>query len=155
MRTYLIATLAGLLLSGEAVAAAKPKRCLSPPEIQAEQEVRHGIFLREAAKRCDEYTKGSRTAWDSFNAQAAPRFAKAVDKRLKAWQREFPEDWQRAMITADGRLVSYHRYFPLSRAYCESVNDLVQEVAKKGYTAFTKQAKTVQNEVIGDYKVCR
>jgi hypothetical protein len=145
-----------VLPSSELAAAAKPKGCLTTAEIQAEQEIRHGVFLREAASRCDvEYTKGTRQSWDTFYTQAAPRFAKAKDKRIKAWQREFPDNWQRALTTADGRVVTYHRNYPLSGAYCQSVEDLVQAVTKKGYAGFSKQANTIQNEVIGDYKVCR
>lgn len=153
MRTLLL-LVALLLPFSEAVA--KPKKCLTTAEIQAEQEIRHGIFLREAASRCDTaYVKGTRQAWDTFYTQAAPRFGKAKDKRIKAWQREFPDTWQRDLTIADGRIVTYHRHFPLSRAYCEGVDDLVQLVVKKGYAGFSKQAKTIQNEVIADYKVCR
>jgi hypothetical protein len=135
--------------------AAKAKRCLSPPEISAEREIRHGIYMREAAKRCDnDWVKGTSALWQKFEAANGTKFKAANGKRIKAWQREYPDDWQLKMNHADGRLVTYARHVPRTMGYCENIEEQLQELDKKGYAGFTKQAKVVHNEVIEDYKVC-
>jgi hypothetical protein len=144
----------GLLLP--AVAAAKPKHCLTVAELRAEQEVRHGIFLREASRDCEgEYVKGIRQKWQDFETKFGPKFRQQNDKRVRAFQREFPNDWRRLMTSADGRLVTYHRNTPLTRAYCDNVEELVQDITAGAYGVFADQAKTIQDEVIGEYKACR
>jgi hypothetical protein len=143
------------LLMPVSAQAAKAKRCLSPPEIKAEQEVRHGIYMREAARRCDnDYVKGAYAMWQKFETANGAKFKAANDKRIKAWQREYPDDWQPKMNHADGRLVTFARHVPRTMGYCENIEEKLQDLDKKGYAGFTKQAKIVYNEVIDDYKVC-
>lgn len=157
--TALRLALALLLLAPyPAIAQTKPKSkaryCLTEVEIKAEQEIRHGIFLRESSAKCDSWIPGIRDGWDNFAAANSQRFDAANQKRIKAFLREFAADWQNEMNRSDGRIVTYHRHFPLTQGYCDNVAKLVKELAK-GYRAFTEQAGTVQNEVIADFKVCR
>jgi len=135
--------------------AAKPKRCFSLAELRAEQEIRHGIYLREAAKRCDgRFLTGSNALWQKLETANATKFRAAMDKRTKAWQREFPEDWKDKINHADGRLVTYDRNVPLTQGFCDNIDELLQEMDKRGYGGFSAQAKLLRNEVIDDYKVC-
>lgn len=158
MRPFGTVLLAAAMLLAPALAQAqqgKPRRCLMPPEVRAEQDVRHGIFLREATSRCDDkgLTTGLRAKWDAFEKQNAPRFQRAMDKRNKAFQREYGKEWQRIITYADGRLVTYHRHFPVTPGHCENISRLMKSLAL-GWQVFGEQAATVQNEVIEDYKVC-
>lgn len=137
-------------------AGAKPKHCLTEAEIKVEQEVRHGVFLREASRRCgEELTPGTKQTWDGFAEKSAEKFNRATDRRAKVYQREYEDIWQRQLTYSDGRMVTYYRHFPLTRAYCENVKKLLDGVARRGYGAFAEQAATVQNEVLADYKICR
>ncbi|TAN74091.1 MAG: hypothetical protein EPN20_02860 [Magnetospirillum sp.] len=136
-------------------AAAKPKHCFSLPEITAEREIRHGIYLREAAQRCNgQYITGSYDMWQKFEAANGVKFKAANEKRRKAWAREFPDDWQYKINHADGRLVTYARNIPRTQGFCDNIDDLLHEVDKRGYGGFSGQAKRLQNEVTADYKVC-
>lgn len=145
-----------LVLVADPALAAKAKRCFSPPEITAEREIRHGIYMREAAKRCDgDYVKGANAIWQKFETTNGAKLRATNSKRVKAWQREFPDDWQFKMNHADGRLVTYARHVPRTMGYCENIDEQLQELDKKGYAGFTAQAKVVHNEVIDDYKVCQ
>ena len=138
------------------VLAASPKHCFSVPEITLEREVRHGIYLREAAQRCDgQYIKGSYELWQKFEKANGTKFKTAVEKRKKAWQREFPDDWQYKINHADGKLVTYARNIPRTVGFCDNIEELLQEVDKRGYGGFSGQAKRLQNEVVADYKVCQ
>ncbi|RAU22114.1 hypothetical protein CU669_10585 [Paramagnetospirillum kuznetsovii] len=157
-RPFLILTLGLLAVSApvlSTLALAKPKACFSAPEITAEREIRHGIYMREAAKRCDgEYVKGTNAMWQKFEAANGTKFKSANDKRKKAWEREFPDDWVPKMNHADGRLVTFARNVPRTQGYCENIDEQLKELDKKGYGGFSAQAKVVHNEVIEDYKVC-
>ncbi|MGE5506497.1 MAG: hypothetical protein ACM31L_18890 [Actinomycetota bacterium] len=136
-------------------ALAKPKHCLSKGEVRSEQIIRHGVFLREAANACEgTYVSGVRKAWEDFVVRFNDRFKKANDDRIKAFQREFPDNWKRMITSADGQIVTYHRHTPLTKGYCENVDELVKELSG-GFNAFTTQAETIQNEVLSDYKNCR
>ncbi len=155
-RPILVLAIAAVLLPWTSAMAAKAKNCLSAPEVNAEREIRHGIYMREAARRCDgNYVIGTFNMWQKFEAASGAKFKASNDKRKKAWQREYPEDWQVKMNHADGRLVTYARNVPRTIGYCENIDDLLNDLDKKGYAAFTKQAKVVHNEVIEDYKVCQ
>lgn len=150
-----IVAAAALLAAPVAGFAAKPKRCLVEGEVRAEQDVRHGVFLREASARCEgQYVTGTKKLWAEFIAKAGDKLGKANDKRAKVYQREFPDDWKHQLTIADGRIVTYHRHYPLTGAYCKNVERLIGDAARKGYAAFAKQAATVQNEVISEYKTC-
>lgn len=137
-------------------AAGKPKNCFSTTEIKAEQEVRQGIFLREAANRCNErLLPGARDRWQKIEGANGAKFRSSVDKRLKAWEREFPDDWKYKINYADGRLVTFARNIPLTEGFCENIDELLQTIEKRGFAAFTKLSKTVRNQVTDDYKVCQ
>jgi len=150
-----LALLAALLpAAGPALAQAKVKRCLSQAEVLTEQLVRHGIFLREAGTRCDEYKAGTAKLWKEFDGKFGQRFAQQTAKRKKLFDREFKTKATEVMTYFDGRLVTYYRHYPLSIAYCENVDKLLKDAGKKGWGGFTAQAQTIQNEVMLDYKVC-
>lgn len=132
---------------------AKIKGCFSRAEQAAEQQVRHGIFLREAAARCDAqpYSAGTLSMWTGVNRQFGERFARQTDVRRKAFDREFPHD---DIGTWDGRLVMHFRYYPLSQGYCQDVRNQLRDVQAKGWGAFVKQSVKSRGEVLLDYKVC-
>lgn len=146
-----------LLIPGFAGPAwAKPKSCFSATELTAEREVRHGIFLREAARRCQgRFLPNSRKMWETFEEANATRFRGAVAKRMQGWRREFPDDWQVKQIRSDGQIVTYARNQAVTPGFCSNVDDLLQANAKRGYGGFSAQAKTIRNEVVEDYKQCQ
>lgn len=149
------AILVAILLIPGAVLA-KPKNCFSTAEIKAEQEVRQGIFLREAAGRCNErLMPGARDRWQKIEAANGTKFRSSVDRRIKAWTREFPDDWKYQLNYADGRLVTYARNIPLTEGFCDNIDDLLTAIEKRGFAAFSKLSKTVRNQVTDDYKVCQ
>jgi hypothetical protein len=143
------------LSAGPALAQVKVKRCLSDAEIKTEQLVRHGVFLREAGTRCDEYSPGTAKLWQEFNVKVGDRFAQQTAKRRKMFEREFKDKAVEVMTYFDGRLVTYYRHYPLGIAYCGNIEKLLKDVSKKGWNAFAAQAETIQNEVRDDYKVCK
>lgn len=145
----------GLSLPALAQSRGKPKRCLSPAEVTTEQIVRHGIFLREASGRCEEFTSGTWKLWKDFDTTFADRLKGQTDKRKQVYQREFKDNWVKVMTYFDGRLVTYHRHAPVTHGTCVNVQEMLQEITKKGWNGFAKQAKVVQNEVHLDYKVCK
>jgi hypothetical protein len=156
MRALPLAVIAVVLVALAPPAAAKPRGCLTQPEIQAEKEVRHGLFLREAARRCDgQYLKGSAQTWQTFETANGAKFRQQNGRRISAYKREFPDSWQAKMNQADGRLVTYNRNFPVTQAYCDDVEDLLKDITATAYGGFTKQAKVIHDQVIDDYKLCR
>lgn len=138
----------------EATAQVKFKRCLSDTEVQTEQLVRHGVFLRESANRCDEMLPGTAKKWKAFDERFGPRLKQQTDRRAKLFLREFKADALKVRTYFDGRLVTYHRNVPLTVAYCTQSNKLLDEVNKRGWNSFAEQAKVIQNEVLADYKAC-
>ena len=153
MRT---AALVVALLLIPAAAPAAPKKCFTKAEIKAEQEVRQGIYLREAASRCAErLLPGARDRWQKIEEVNGAKFRSAVDRRQKAWKREFPDDWTYQINYADGRLVTYARNVPVTEGFCENIDELLQTIEKRGFVAFTKLAKVVRNQVTDNYKVCQ
>ena len=152
---FLAAVVLSPLCAGE-VLAAKAKGCFTTPEIKAEQEIRHGIYLREAANRCNaRYLPGAKDRWQKLEAANGTKFRAANDKRSKAWEREFPDDWKYKITYADGRLVTYDRNIPLTAGFCENIDELLAAVEKGGYGAFSKQSKLLRNEVTEDYRLCQ
>ncbi|MCR6631553.1 MAG: hypothetical protein NVV74_16745 [Magnetospirillum sp.] len=151
----LTAAILVLALPAEALAQVKFKRCLSDTEMAVEQLIRHGVFLREAANRCDEMKPGTAAKWKAFDQRFGPRLKQQTDKRAKLFQREFKQDALKVRTYFDGRLVTYHRNVPLTVAYCEHADDMLDEIGKRGWNGFTAQAKVVQNEVLLDYKSCQ
>ena len=153
-RSLLAAAVVVGIAPGGAWAQVKFKRCLSDTEIQVEQLVRHGVFLRESANRCDEMLPGTAKKWTAFDERFGPRLKQQTDRRAKLFQREFRQDALKVRTYFDGRLVTYHRNVPLTVAYCTQANRMLDEVTKRGWNAFADQAKVVQNEVRLDYKAC-
>ena len=144
------------LLIPTAIQAAAPKKCFSLPEIKAEQEVRQGIFLREASNRCNErLLPGARDRWQKVETANGTKFRSSVDKRQKAWAREFPDDWKYQINYADGRLVTYARNISLTEGFCDNIDEILKAIEKKGFAAFSKLSKVVRNQVTDDYKVCQ
>lgn len=144
-----------LAMPAQALAQVKFKRCLSTQELQVEQLVRHGVFLRESGNRCDEMLPGSAKKWKAFDERFGPKLKQQTDRRAKLFQREFKQDALKVRTYFDGRLVTYHRNVPLTVAYCTQVNKLLDDVTKRGWNGFGEQAKVVQNEVLLDYKSCQ
>lgn len=151
-RLLLAATL--LAAPTAAVAQVKFKRCLSTTEIQVEQLVRHGVFLRESGNRCDEMVPGTAKKWKAFDERFGPKLKQQTDKRAKLFQREFKQDALKVRTYFDGRLVTSLRNAPLTTAYCTQANKMLDDVTKRGWGGFAEQAKVVQNEVLLDYKSC-
>ena len=125
--------LALLILLTSAAAEAKPRRCFTSGELTAEREVRHGIFLREATKRCDaRLLPGATKRWQTFEEANGARFRAAVSRRQKAWQREFPDDWLVKQTRADGQIVTYARHQPVWPAGCADVVGVMCVVGRRG-----------------------
>jgi hypothetical protein len=152
--SFLVLALAVLLPVG-ADAQVKFKRCLTAAEVQVEQLVRHGVFLREAGNRCEDYVKGTAKKWRDFDQRFGARLKSQTDKRAKLFVREFKQDALKVRTYFDGRLVTYFRNVPLTSAYCTNADEMLDEITKGGWGAFGNQAKVVQNEVLLDYKSCQ
>lgn len=144
-----------LTMPAAAIAQVKFKRCLNAAEIQVEQLVQHGVFLRESANRCDEMLPGTAAKWKAFDERFGPRLKQQTDKRAKLFLREFKQDALKVRTYFDGRLVTYHRNIPLTTAYCTQAKKSLDEITKRGWGGFSEQAKLVQNEVLLDYKSCQ
>ncbi|MBC7952007.1 MAG: hypothetical protein H7Z12_09360 [Rhodospirillaceae bacterium] len=154
-RLILAAVLAIAVWPGGAQAQlVKFKRCLNTGELQVEQLVRHGVFMREAARRCNEYIPGMGKKWIDFDQKFGARLKQQTDRRAKLFLREFKDDALKVRTYFDGRLVTYHRNTPMTVAYCENIDEKMDELSKRGWGAFTAQAKVLQNEVLLDYKAC-
>ncbi len=158
-RLFLSAAVLVALAAGprevSAQARKKAPRCLTAADVKTEQLVRHGIFLREAGNRCDEWVAGTRQKWLDFDGRFGTRLKAQTDRRIRMFQRAFRDDAVKVMTYFDGRLVTYYRHYPLSEVYCRDVDDLLTEVNRRGWGGFTKQAEVIQNEVHLDYKVCQ
>jgi len=151
-----VVALAAALSLVAATAQAEYKfRCLSESDAQVEQLVRHGVFLREAGRRCDEVNPGTNKLWTDFDQRFGARLKQQTDKRVKLFARQFKNDALKVRTYFDGRLVTYHRNYPLSMAYCTDIKKMLDEVTKKGWGGFSQQAKVVQNEVLLDYNTCK
>lgn len=156
IRLVVVALVLLAALSASALAAPKPKKCFTLPELAAEREVRHGIYLREASRRCQgRFLPDSVKTWDAFEAANGAKFRAAVARRLKAWQREFPADWQAKQNHADGSIVTYARNLPLTEGFCENIGALLTTISKRGYGGFSAQTNIIKNEVVQAYKACQ
>jgi hypothetical protein len=147
--------IAGLLVAATPAPAqnAKSKGCFSAAEQAAEQQVRHAIFLRESALRCEAppFSAGTAALWSDIAQQFGDRFARQTDLRRKAYEREFPRD---DIGSWDGRVVMHFRHYPLTEGYCQDVKRLLKDVQTKGWGVFVKQSVKSKGEVLLDYKVC-
>jgi hypothetical protein len=134
----------------------KPKGCFTKAELIAEREVRHGIFLREASRRCQgRFLAHSRKIWDAFEQDNGVRFRTQVARRASGWQREFPDDWKIKQTRSDGQIVTYARIQAVTPAFCANVDEMLQENGKAGYAGFARQAARIRNEVTDDYRQCQ
>ncbi|MBF0334161.1 MAG: hypothetical protein HQL40_11030 [Alphaproteobacteria bacterium] len=151
MRASLVAVLI-VCLATDAVAA--PRGCFTVPEHQAEQEIRHGIRLREGATECDAWVPGLTEVWRKIDQTNGNRFAAQTKLREAAFAREF-ESWSNTYRDVwDGRIVMYFRNYPVTDAHCRQLAKQLDEVLKKGYRAFKEQASLLRNEVRMDYRTC-
>lgn len=132
----------------------KPARCLNEAELAAEQVVRHGVFLRESGTRCEDIVPGIRQLWLDFDEINGPRFAQQTERRSRIFKRQFKDDWLKVMTFFDGRLVTYYRHYPLTEPYCRNVETLLKDNLRRGWKAFSSQAKLLANEVVMDYRAC-
>ncbi len=148
------AALAVIAALAPVAADAKPKGCLSDGEIVTEQMVHHGVFLREEALRCNDYTPGTWATWAKFDKSFGTRLAAQTASRVKVFQREFPDDWKRMLLHFDGKLVVYYRNYPLTMPYCGDVKNLLDRNAKGGWGSFSKQAKLLQDVERLDWRSC-
>ncbi len=155
MLLSLTALALALTLPAQAQQQSKFKRCLQPDEVVAEQLLHHGVFLRESGRRCNDMKPGTEKLWNDFEQKFMDKLKKQVDKHAKLFKREFKDDALKVITYFDGRLVTYHRHYPLSTVYCENVSRMLNDVTKSGWKAFDKQAKIVQNEIWTDYKACQ
>lgn len=154
MRRVILGAVLSLALINDASAQFLFKRCFSAKEIEVEQLVRHGIFLRESSNRCEESTPGVAKMWKDFDTNFGQRLKAQTDRRAKIFQREFKEKELQVRTYFDGRLVTYHRNQPVTIAYCQNVKKLLTDLGRKGWGAFNSQAILVQNEVLLDIKKC-
>lgn len=151
-----------LLVSAPAFAQskAKPKGkergCFTKQEQAAEQAVRHGIFLREIALRCVDppWSFATEGQWREVDSRFGPDFARETEARRKAFEREFPANYQSLLEVWDGRLVMQYRHAQLSRRGCQDVADQLKAMLDRGFATFRKQAAKVKPDVRFDYKIC-
>lgn len=130
------------------------RRCLNKQEVATERMIRHGIFLREGGRRCEEYNPGTARMWSDFDSRFGPRLAQQTDRRKKLFERQFKDDALKVRTYFDGRLVTFYRHYPLSVAFCGHVDQLLKELSRRGWTAFVAQSSSAQPDVIYDLKVC-
>lgn len=146
--------LAGVLTLGAGDAGAKPRQCFTRAEISADLIVRHGVFLREASKRCNETIPGSKQLWDDFDKANGPRLLAERKRRESAFKREFGDDWLKAVTTFDARLVTYDRYFYNTPEFCDDIKSQLDDNKKSGWGSFAKQSKTLKDASALDIRPC-
>lgn len=155
-RVIALAVLAAFVTVTVPPARAQPKvkRCLSPADQKTEQIIRHGIFLREGSRNCNEMKPGLAKQWTDFDTKFAKNLSGQTAKRAKLFQREFKDKATEVMTYFDGRLVTYYRYYPITVSYCEHVGELLTELGKRGWGGFVKQSEATENDVRTDLKLC-
>lgn len=130
------------------------KRCLNDKELETERLVRHGVFLREGAWRCNGAVPGSFDIWRDIDENLGPQMRRVTDARKLLFDREFGESSFQVTNYLDGRLVVYYRNFPLTGVYCNTINRLLKDVQARGWGAYAKQAETLRDNVKLDYRAC-
>jgi hypothetical protein len=136
-------------------AAAKPKGCLTAGEMVTEQLVRHGVFLREASRLCDDTDPGAAKLWKDFDTTFDAQLSAQTARRKTVFQREFPKTSLQMMTYFDGRMVTNYRYnHPTNGPFCKDVMTLLQKNQRGGWGSFTRQAKVIQDNVRLDFKLC-
>lgn len=137
-------------------AQAKPRGCFTKAEHNAERTVRHGIFLREMAFRCDvaPFSLQTRSIWLEVDNRIGDQFKRNTELRQRAFEREFEKRAPQILNAWDGRLVMQHRHMFLTKPQCDDAKKALEEARSRGFQAIRKQAEKVRNEVFYDYKLC-
>ncbi len=136
-------------------AAAKPRGCLTEAEMVTEQLVRHGVFLREASRLCEDRTPGSAKLWQDFDTTFDTQLSAQTARRITVFKREFPKTWLQMMTYFDGRMVTNYRYdHPTNGPFCKDVMTLLQKNKRGGWATFSLQAKVIQDNVRLDFQLC-
>ena len=141
-------------LSAATPALAKPKFCFTRAEISSDQIIRHGVYLREAALRCNDYEPGSWAAWKAIDDKFGTRFRSERTKRENAFKREFPDTWLKDVTTFDAKLVTFDRNLPFNDAFCADIKELLDNVQKKGWGELTTQSKKIRDQARMEFKPC-
>jgi len=130
--------------------------CFTKAEQAAEQIVREGLRLREAAQGCDRlpWRKDTKRLWDDINQRFGQRLAAQTQTRQKAFQREFGDDAENRLAMWDGRIVTTFRHYPLSDDYCDAMKETLESVQKKGWSVIDVLARKGRVEVEMDYRPC-
>ena len=134
---------------------AKPKLCMTPAEMSADLIIRHGVYLREAADRCNSYQPGTRALWKSFDEKFGTRLRGERTKREGAFKREFPDTWLKNVTTFDAKLVTFDRNLPYNEPFCSNIKDLLDEITQRGWGAFATQSKKVRDEARMEFIPCK
>jgi hypothetical protein len=133
---------------------AKPQHCFAKAEIAADLIVRHGVFLRESSRRCDDTRPGTKKMWEDFDKAFGSRLLSQRTRRENAFKREFPQDWLKALTTFDARLVTYERNLYDTPEFCSDIEKLLKTNQKSGWSSFVKQSKTLKSVAVLDIKPC-
>lgn len=135
---------------------AKPKGCFTKSEHLSERMIRHGIFLRETARNCQEspYSLSTQPMWEAVDKANGARFKAETERRRKAFSREFGEKAEGMLQVWDGRIVMHYRHLPLTVAQCEGGKKMLEDAQKRGWKALKTQAEKSRNEVFMDYRIC-
>lgn len=153
----ILAALLGLaVLAPTGPARAKPKTCFTPAEIAAEQQVRHGLRLREGARICSEppYDLKLLGLWQEIDTQFGPRFARQKTIREQAFRREFGQDTYNRLEMWDGRVVMHYRNNWASPEFCGDISKTLNDMKTKGWSVFSKRAAKAKPEVTVDFRPC-
>lgn len=135
---------------------AKPRGCFTKAEHNAERTVRHGIFLREMAHRCDvpPFSLQTKPIWLEVDNRIGEQFKRNTELRQRAFEREFEKRAPQILNAWDGRLVMQHRHMFLTKPQCDDAKKALEEARSRGFPAIRRQAEKVRNEVFYDYRLC-
>lgn len=155
---YALLVAVGFAVFAAAPAEAQQKRgCLTEREALAEQIIRHGVRLREGSGRCEAmgFAEGTTALWRDLEDQMAQFFRAEMDRRIRAFRREFAEHADHELLQWNGRIVAHFRHRPLDAIYCRRLSNQLAQFGATGWAAFKKQAENERGEVRMDYEVCR
>ena len=142
------------LMTLTAPAWAKPKGCFTRAEISSDQIIRHGVYLREAALRCNDYEPGSWAEWKQIDNKFGTKFRAERTRREGGFKREFPDSWLKDVTTFDAKLVTFDRNLPYNDAFCADIKDLLDNIQKKGWGEFTAQSKKIRDQARMEFVPC-
>ena len=143
-----------LALTVSSPALAKAKLCFTPAEEASDMIIRHGVYLREASSRCNDYQPGSKDEWKAFDQQFGARLRAERTRREAAFKREFPDSWLKDVTTFDAKLVTFDRNLPFNDAFCSDIKDLLDAIKQKGWGEFVKQSKKIRDQARMEVKPC-